>query len=306
MGRASFGGSSDYSALFASIYGAQDVAAKQAEYDAKQAAAEAKAKQAAQDQDMADQWANGLISNEKWLAYIATRVQQTAGDPAEHEKWVKYQRKYQEQIADSTAEFNFANGGSINDLIAYYQVKIAGKTAGSKDTQKDQLRLNELIDQRASETVAKGAQAIVDRINAGTGTYEELLKFEKSALADVRPGIDRHDLSLGDAVFLHQHRIRTRRHRRTGEDARSGAWLERFADRPGGDALRHRQRHARRGHVGDAHGVAVHRTVVEWRHGDRGGLRRGEHAAEGLRDGNGFDVGHAAGAFEQGVKQLVG
>ncbi len=188
MGRASFGGSSDYSALFASLYGAQDIAAKQAEYDAKQAAAEAKAKQAAQDQDMADQWANGVISNEAWLAYIATRVQQTAGDPTEHEKWVKYQRKYQEQIADSTAEFNFANGGSINDLIAYYQVKIAGKTPDSKDTQKDQLRLNELIDQRASETVAKGAQAIVDRINAGTGTYEELLKFEKSALADVRPG----------------------------------------------------------------------------------------------------------------------
>lgn len=188
MGRASFGGSADYSSLFASVYGAQDAQAKQDAAQAKYDAQQAKALQAAKDQDMADRWANGVISNDEWLAYIATRVQETAGDPTENEKWIKYQRKYQQQIADSTAEYNFANGGSINDLIAYYQVKIAGKTPDSQDTQKDQLRLNELIDQRASETVAKGAQEIVDRINAGTGTYDELLKFEKASLADVRPG----------------------------------------------------------------------------------------------------------------------
>lgn len=189
MSRASFGGAQDYSGLFASVFGNDKAAADQAAYDAKNAAIEAKNKQTAADQDAADMWSQGAMSNADWLAYIATRVANTT-DPVEHEKWIKYQRKYTQDIAINTAEFNFQNGGSINEVIAFYQTLVANKEADSTSTEKNILRLNALMDQRTSEVVSKGVQEIIDRIDAGNGTYKELLDYERAALLTVRSGSD--------------------------------------------------------------------------------------------------------------------
>ena len=125
MARASFGGGGDYSSLFASVYGQ----ASYADAAAKAEAATKKAEQAATDQDMANQWQNGVISNTEWLDYIQTRIDALKAStlPADitaHEKWVGYQRVYTQQIGDADAEYKFSNGGSISELISYYQGKV--------------------------------------------------------------------------------------------------------------------------------------------------------------------------------------
>jgi hypothetical protein len=239
MARASFGGSSDYSSLFASVYGNStgtgsgnpDIAASnklQYEFDAgtitleqykagltqiaqkyaggindqkyyqymdaaatatertSYAQQQAKADLAATDADMQSQWQNGVISNDAWLAYVANRAS-TATDPKEQAKWSGYLLKFKQQIGDTTAEYNYQNGGSVNDLISYYQTKIAGMDPNSQDTQKDKLRLNDLLDTRSNTAISDGAQKILDAIKTNKATYEDLLKFEQGALGTVRP-----------------------------------------------------------------------------------------------------------------------
>jgi cell fate (sporulation/competence/biofilm development) regulator YlbF (YheA/YmcA/DUF963 family) len=143
--------------------------------------------QAAADQDAFDQWQNGLMDDQTWLAYIATRISQTASDPTQHEKWVTAQRKYVTQIADNQAEFAYQNGGNIGDLITYYTRKMGGLNSGSQEYRNVQLRLNDLMDTRSANDITDGSQRIQDQINAGTASYSDLLRFYRDHLSALRP-----------------------------------------------------------------------------------------------------------------------
>ena len=57
--------------------------------------------------------------------------------------------------------------------------------------------------------------------------------------------------------------------------------------------------------VGDAHGKAVHRAVVERRHVHRRALRAGEHAARRLHGGDFLDISHWARARQHLRERFV-
>ena len=87
------------------------------------------------------------------------------------------------------------------------------------------------------------------------------------------------------AEFLHHHGVGAGRHRRAGKDARRRTRLQGGADGAGGNALADRQADAGSSHVGAAHGITIHRRIVERR--DRYGrpLGNGQNAASGGRQG---------------------
>lgn len=176
MARASFGGGGDYSSIFGSLYN--------------QSKALQKSKQDAADQDTYDQWKNGLLSDADWLKYIQGRVDATKSeaDPTDHQHWIGLQRQYTVSVADSQAEFGYANGtSSISDLIAYYQGRLTRLQTNSDDYRQLKQHLNDLTDQRDSQDLTTGAQAINDRISSGKATYEDLLKFYQDRLSGLRP-----------------------------------------------------------------------------------------------------------------------
>lgn len=156
-----------------------------------QAEADAKAKneQAALDQDTADQWSNGLISDQAWLSYLAQRVASTT-DPKERAKWSGYERKYSSQIGDNTAESAFKAGGSINDLVLYYQGKMGGLEPNTQEYRDASLRLSALQDQRSGTAIQDGAAALNSQIERGKATYADLVKFYRGQLGALRPGSD--------------------------------------------------------------------------------------------------------------------
>ena len=169
MARINFGGGGS-SSLFSSLFRSSQAAAK--------------ARQAANDKDMEDQWINGQITDAAWLAYIAQRVEQTAGQPTEHADWLKYQRDYTRQINDKQAEDSYKTGAwSLTQLINYYQTELGTLTKGSLDYSNLQVTIAQYQDQRAQQDIVSGAQAITNKIDAGTATNQDLLNFYKSQLA---------------------------------------------------------------------------------------------------------------------------
>jgi len=81
-------------------------------------------------------------------------------------------------------------------------------------------------------------------------------------------GVDDHRFTIGTALLLHHHGVRAGGDEAAGENPRGGRRLQRLRHGTGGDALAHAQPRAGGGHVGAAHGVAVHRRVVCRRHID--------------------------------------
>jgi cell fate (sporulation/competence/biofilm development) regulator YlbF (YheA/YmcA/DUF963 family) len=148
------------------------------------------AEQNAADQDAFDRWQNGLMDDQTWLAYIATRISQTASDPTQHQKWVTAQRKYVSQIADNQAEFAYQNGGDIGSLIGYYTAKLGRLDTGSQEYRNVQLRVNDLMDKRAANDINDGSERIQNQIADGTATYADLLRFYREHLSALRPSSD--------------------------------------------------------------------------------------------------------------------
>lgn len=182
--RAGFGQSNDYSSLFASLYNAD-----QANRDAQAKALEARNKdrQAAADNEEFSKFQHGDISGAELLAYIRQRVADTKGDPTENEKWTSALEDYTQSINDQNAEDAYAAGGSINDLIAYYQGKQKGLKQGSPEYSTTQQRLYQLIDQAASDDLTMGAQRINDKIAAGQASLQDLADFYKKQMRSLRP-----------------------------------------------------------------------------------------------------------------------
>lgn len=193
MSRAGFGGSGDYGSFFGSLYNYQ-----KSQSDAEQAAA---------DQDAMSKWQNGLMSDQEWLDYIRGRVDAYAGDPKKQQTWVTYLRKYGNDISDNTAETAYKDGSTtINDLIAHYQDRLKGLSGQSDESRQLQLRINDLMDQRASDDIQTGAQKLMDQINAGKASYNDLLKFyqarrtDSRANSDLRTQLDKQIQSTRDTI----------------------------------------------------------------------------------------------------------
>ena len=106
------------------------------------------------------------------------------------------------------------------------------------------------------------------------------------------------------AALLHDDRVGAFGNRRAGEDAGGSAGLQRRADSAGRNALADRQADTGSAHVGDAHGVAIHRRIGERRHGNAGLLRTGEHAAGGGGQRHAADFLHRLRGGEQLGKGL--
>lgn len=176
MARAGFASSGDYSGTFASLYSANRDSAR--------------AQQDADDQDMFDKWQNGLESDDAWTTYIRGRVDAYAGDPKRQERWVTNLRKYSVVISDNQAEFAYKNGGSINQLIAYYETRLGTLDKNSTEARDLQLRVNDLHDTRTSASATEGAEKLIEGINKGTKTYGDLQNFLAAQLRTARPNSD--------------------------------------------------------------------------------------------------------------------
>ena len=204
MTRASFAGT-DLSSLFASI--GKEAAAASAKtagssggnaaivapvntYSAPKTSAE----QAAEDNDMYDQWANGLIGDDEWLAYIAKRVAQTSGNSKEHEKWVKYQRKYTTSIADNKMQYAYEQGDiTLDDLIAYQRKALSGMDQDSQEWRERNASLTKMIDERAQGDIVLRAQNMTADIANGKATYDDLISLYRDGLKTAKPGTTWYD-----------------------------------------------------------------------------------------------------------------
>lgn len=176
MAKAGFGGGGDYSGVFAGLYSANRDSQR--------------AQQDASDQDAADKWNNGLMSDDEWLSYIKTRIDAEASSPKRQEHWVTYLRKYSVVIADNQAEFAYKNGGTINQLVAYYEGRLGHLDKNSTEYRDLQLRVNDLYDTRASNSIQDGAKSIIDGINKGSKTYGDLQAFLSAKVKESRPNSD--------------------------------------------------------------------------------------------------------------------
>ena len=156
----------------------------------KEAKAAAKAQQDATDADTYDQWKNGLIGNDEWLAYIASRVGAET-DPKAHEQWVELQRQCTTSIADSEAQAGYEDGTiSAAQYVAYLKNSLLGMDPGSTAYRERQSSVRKVIDaQIASDTTGR-AQDIIELIPSGKATYEQLLAVYQDAKKNARPGSD--------------------------------------------------------------------------------------------------------------------
>lgn len=191
MARASFGGGGDFSGVFGSLYSANKAAAQ--------------AKQDADDQDAQDRWEHGIMTDADWLAYIQNRINAET-DPRRKERWITAQREYVPLIADKQAEFEYSNGGSINQLVAHYQQRLAGLVPGSNEYREIALKLNDAQDARSAENLQAASDAMIDQINAGKKTYNDLLKLltdassHATANSDFKKSVDKQIKDVRETI----------------------------------------------------------------------------------------------------------
>ena len=107
--------------------------------------------------------------------------------------------------------------------------------------------------------------------------------------ADVRAGLDGgqqlDDVAVAAGVLLDDHGVGPRRERGAGEDAQGGLGGQGLGPRRAGGDLAHHRQAAAGGTVGRADGVAIHGRVVEGRQGAGGHDGLGQHAVDGLLEG---------------------
>lgn len=191
MALISFGGGGDPSNIFASLNREflQDIEAL-----AVRASSRSNERKDTEDRDMFDQWQNGIVDDEAWLDYISKRVQETVGDPKEHQQWVETQREYVDSISDNKMEFAYENGdATINQLIQYYRGRRDKLDPDSQAYREIVLKLNGFVDKQLSDDIQGGAQDIADRIVTGQATLGDLVSFYRQKLAGTRPNSSLHE-----------------------------------------------------------------------------------------------------------------
>ena len=120
-------------------------------------------------------------------------------------------------------------------------------------------------------------QADAGRKNGGAGG--DVLASAADVVTRTRDMVDDNAHGAVGAAFLHDDSVGAGGDRGAGEDACGSSRLQRRPQRAGRDALADRQADAGGGDVGCAHGIAVHRRIVERRHGHVRLLRQGQNAA---------------------------
>jgi hypothetical protein len=185
MTRASWGSTSgDYSGFFAGLI---DENRRRIEESVQRDINRSKEQQNAQDNEMYDKWQNGIISDREWLAYVHDRVEQTKGDPTEHQKWVQTWHEQRNAVVDAEFEARYEAGDiSIHKLIAHYSDRLASVKANSPAYRDTQQRYFQLIDTRDSNYIEDEANRILNRIQRGQAGYGELRDFYQSMLGKVR------------------------------------------------------------------------------------------------------------------------
>lgn len=138
MGRASFGGASDYSSVFAGLYN-QAAGERRSQID--NAMNEAKRVAQAEDESMIAAWNKGLVSDNELLARLALRRDE-AMDDVDKAAFSSLYNEYKDAIADGKAEVKFANNPA--GLIAYYRTKSKGLNPDSAGYRRAQLKIVEL------------------------------------------------------------------------------------------------------------------------------------------------------------------
>lgn len=186
-GSARFGGQIDASGILGEIY---DSELRNREALAGQAAGRAREEQNALDRDAQSRWQSGEMSDGDWLAYVRERVAGSAGFPEERAEWEKVLRESADMIAVNQAEFAFQQGGSINQLIAFYQQRVKGQGGNSVAGRETQNRLNQLIDQRLSDTISREVEDLQDLVDAGKAKPQDLLNYLRDARGQARSNSD--------------------------------------------------------------------------------------------------------------------
>ena len=206
MVRAGFGQGSDYSGLFASLYSADIANRERLARDLEQ---RNKERDAAKDSEVFSKFQHGDLSGAELLSYIRRRIEETSYDPQEQAKWKDALRDYQDSIATQAAEDAYANGGSIRNLIAFYQDKKKGAAQGSPEYSQVTQRLNALVDKAAADDLYLGAQRIQDKIDRGEATLEDLERFLRRQISSMRAGSASRDQALAQLNTV-QDNIHTR------------------------------------------------------------------------------------------------
>lgn len=188
-GLASYGQSGDYSQLFASL--TQTYLNQEQQY-AQEADNRRLDNAAAKDAETFDLYQAGKLpgGDAAILAYIAKRKRDTAYDPKQQEQWVKAELDYTKSINDGKAEAAYAAGGSIWNLIAYYQGQMASMGKNNPAYRDLATKVRQLTDQGVSQDVQRGAERISSQISQGKATLSDLLTFYQQHLRSSRPGSD--------------------------------------------------------------------------------------------------------------------
>jgi len=183
MGRASFGGSGDYSGIFSSLF--QNAESK-ARSEANAASARAEQLRDAEDADMLSQWESGQVSDAELMSYLSSRREEVSGDPIEEKKFDRLIRDTRSSIDDSKAELAYAQTGNIQDLINYYQTKAGTISGDSLKKRQIELRVDELRDKQNDDLGDTNLARAKYRLESGQITFAQYTKEAESAISVFR------------------------------------------------------------------------------------------------------------------------
>ena len=143
---------------------------------------------------------------------------------------------------------------------------------------------------RGSHTNGSRRQAVAHVKNDAAGRHVGTLTAHPGAdLRSLRKG---DNITLTTHVLLRHHRIRSRRERCAGKNARTRSRLQRTADFARSNAFCHRQAHwcilRSRSNILEPQCIAVHLRIVPARHINRAGDIFGQHPAGGIHQRNRF------------------
>ena len=183
MARASFGGSGDYSGIFASLF--QNAESK-ARSEANAASARAEQLRDADDADMLSKWESGQVSDAELMSYLSSRREEVSGDPIEEKKFDRLIRDTSSSINDSKAELAYAQSGNIQDLINYYQTKAGTISGDSLKKRQIELRVDELRDKQNDDLGDNNLARAKYRLESGQITFDQYTKEAESAISVFR------------------------------------------------------------------------------------------------------------------------
>jgi hypothetical protein len=183
MGRASFGGSGDYSGIFSSLF--QNAESK-ARSEANAASARAEQLRDADDADMLSKWESGQVSDAELMSYLSSRREEVSGDPIEEKKFDRLIRDTRSSIDDSKAELAYAQSGNLQNLINYYQTKAGTISGDSLKKRQIELRVDELRDKQNDDLGDTNLARAKYRLESGQITFDQYTKEAESAISVFR------------------------------------------------------------------------------------------------------------------------